>query len=310
MREHLLRVWPETWRHLWVPLNADRDAPPELFPELYREFGKPPRRPAPPSAPSTFDESGQVDALTLAAQKAYQRQQEEYGLARAAYEEAIENPLLAEQAFQDVVLTNVKTEQQGLSFLCRAHKVLSEFGDSGLDRVFASRVQTFISLFNLGYQIEEPFDIRINLIGLFGDLVHQLRTVATGDVHLKTLFAEFEAALADSTVDYSSGRIKSSLLKQFNLLEALGRRCAGVQAKTLGDVANEITTWPHSTVREALKKIYGFRSDYPGLGHSGNLEAANRELDIRDLVALSIVLIGFAPYVTVDLNLAALSARG
>jgi hypothetical protein len=67
-------------------------------------------------------------------------------------------------------------------------------------------------------------------------------------------------------------------------------------------MCGQISTWPHATIREALKRLYGFRSDYPGLGHAGNPAGVLRELDARDIVAIGVVLAGFVPYLSDQLN--------
>ena len=47
-----------------------------------------------------------------------------------------------------------------------------------------------------------------------------------------------------------------------------------------------------------MKKLYGFSSNYPGIRHAGNPDAALREIEMRDMVAMSALLAGFAPYLT------------
>jgi hypothetical protein len=86
------------------------------------------------------------------------------------------------------------------------------------------------------------------------------------------------------------------------LLEAIGQTFPGVTQGTLGDICGQISSWPHATIREALKRLYGFRSDYPGLGHAGNPASVLRELDAREIIAIGVVLAGFVPYLTDQLN--------
>lgn len=71
---------------------------------------------------------------------------------------------------------------------------------------------------------------------------------------------------------------------------------------TLGAVCGELHTWPHATIKEAAKKMYGFRSGYPGIGHGATAAGVLREIEMRDLVAVSILLAGFAPYLTDQIN--------
>lgn len=47
-----------------------------------------------------------------------------------------------------------------------------------------------------------------------------------------------------------------------------------------------------------MKDIYGLASDYPGIRHGGTPANALRAVDMRDMVALSILLAGFTPYLS------------
>ena len=51
-----------------------------------------------------------------------------------------------------------------------------------------------------------------------------------------------------------------------------------------------------------MKDLYGFASDYPGIRHGGTPSNALRPVDMRDMVALSILLAGFTPYLNHALN--------
>ena len=67
-------------------------------------------------------------------------------------------------------------------------------------------------------------------------------------------------------------------------------------------MCNQLDTWPHVTVREAMKKLYGFASNYPGIRHAGNPASALRDIEMRDMVAVTVLLAGFAPYLAHLLN--------
>jgi hypothetical protein len=116
---------------------------------------------------------------------------------------------------------------------------------------------------------------------------------------------EFESAIRGLREDATDGHIKTCIQKEINLLEALGRKCPGVTQTTLGAICDQVTSWPHEKVREAIKNLYGFTSDYPGIRHGGTAGNAMRDIEMRDLVAVSILLAGFSPYLTAgfDANL-------
>ena len=96
----------------------------------------------------------------------------------------------------------------------------------------------------------------------------------------------------------SQGRIKTCLQKQMNLLEALGRDMPYVKEYALSSICDEVVHWPHRKVRDALKLLYGFTCDYPGVRHGGKPGSVLGELGMRDLLALCILFIGFTPYLS------------
>jgi hypothetical protein len=52
-----------------------------------------------------------------------------------------------------------------------------------------------------------------------------------------------------------------------------------------------------------MKDLYGFASDYPGIRHGGTPANALRPVEMRDMIAMSILLAGFTPYLSNGLNL-------
>ena len=86
------------------------------------------------------------------------------------------------------------------------------------------------------------------------------------------------------------------MAKQVNLLEALGSRYPGLTTNTVGAIYNEVGSWPHESVKDAMKSLYKFTCDYPGIRHGGDPTSALRVIDMRDMVAMSILLTGFTPY--------------
>ena len=108
--------------------------------------------------------------------------------------------------------------------------------------------------------------------------------------------------MRDLRHDCTDGRIKTSIQKQVNLLEAIGRTAAGVTGTTLGAICNQIGTWPHEKLKVAMRDLYGFASDYPGIRHGCTPANALRAVDMRDMVAMSILLAGFTLYLSSGLD--------
>ena len=142
-------------------------------------------------------------------------------------------------------------------------------------------------------------------------MIAGLRAVARSDAHLNQLLLDFEDAVRDLRGDNSPNRIKTCIQKQVNLLEAIGRLNPTVNGNSLGRICDQLSAlpdpvWPHDKVREAMKDLYSFACDYPGIRHGGTPGSARRNIEMRDMVAISILLAGFTPYLShqVDSNTA------
>jgi len=174
-------------------------------------------------------------------------------------------------------------------------------GDT-LANPYFNLLAAFINKFSLRYDLRRPCTLCPTLPGVFASLVRDLRTVTSQDAHLDSLMKDFENAIRDLRTDNSDGRIKTCIQKQVNLLEAIGRTCPGVTQTELSGICNQLSTWPHNAIKASLKNLYGFASDYPGIRHGGTPANAIRAIEMRDMVAMSILLAGFTPYLTDQFN--------
>jgi hypothetical protein len=161
----------------------------------------------------------------------------------------------------------------------------------------------------LRYDLRRPFTLHTTLTGVFAKLVTELKAITKADAHLHQLMGEFEESVRDLRIDTTSARIKTCIQRQVNLLEAIGKHCPVVTVNTLGQICDQLGTlpnvvWPHDKVRDAMKDLYKFASDYPGIRHGGTPANARRDIEMRDMVAISVLLAGFTPYLShqVDSN--------
>lgn len=276
MRGEFIGVWSETWREIWLPLTdqppgereEEEGVPADIFCELYRELAKALR--SPPSIGDLAD--------------------------------IIDNPHQSREAFENARAEDLAGERALIEFLESAHDALEEFGGDKLTNRYFILLTAFIEKFSLRYDLRRPCILCPTLPGVFSSLVRDLRTLTGADPHLDALMKEFENAVRDLRHDCSDGRIKTCIQKQVNLLEAIGRVYPGVTGMTLGVICDQVGTWPHDKVKAALKNLYGFASDYPGIRHGGTPANALRAVDLRDMVAMSILLVGFTPYISDGLN--------
>lgn len=200
------------------------------------------------------------------------------------------------EAFEEVRASMLIGERAIIVFLESVFDVLEEYGSDTLSNLYFNQLAEFINKFSLRYDLRRPCMLCPTLPGVFANLVRSLRTMAQQDAHLAGLMHAFEESVRDLRYGSTEERIKTCMGKQFMLLEALGATAPEVTKQTLGDMCDELQTWPHATVRESLKKVYGFASNYPGIRHGGNAASKIRDINMRDMIAISILLTGFAPY--------------
>lgn len=277
MRGEFIGVWSETWREIWQPLieqpfgEEGESLPEDIFCELYRELAKALKNP-----PS-------VEALA----------------------EIIGDPRQSREAFERTRAEDIAGERALVIFFESVYDILEEFepnaGDVLTNRYF-NLLAAFIDKFSLRYDLRRPCTLCPTLPGVFASLVRDMRALTGTDPHLAALMKEFEDALRDLRLDCSEGRIKTCIQKQVNLTEAISRTFPGVSGTTLGAICDQVNTWPHEKLKMAMKNLYGFASDYPGIRHGGTPANALRAVDMRDMVAMTILLAGFIPYLSNGLD--------
>jgi hypothetical protein len=251
MLGELGQVWPSAWVEIWVPLLHHPEFGDDLARDLFREH-----MPEPRSARAATELSeNELSKLQTAIR---------------VHEETAASAVKARAALKRAWFKNPKEEVVAIAFLEKSYSIFEEYNDGNYANDYFNRVDQFLKRYSLRYDLRRPLTLHPTLTGIFASLVKELRSISLQDAHLQNLLNEFEEALRDLKADLSQARIKTCLQKQFNLLEAVGRTFPGVTHQTLGDICGQVSSWPHATIREALRRLYGFRSDYPGLGHAGN----------------------------------------
>ncbi len=270
MRGELLGVWSETWREIWEPLVSQDGIASDIYCELYRELSGAFRQPlTPEQLANIIDDADQ-----------------------------------SREALQNSEADTFAGERALVSFFENAHHVLDDFGGDALANNYFNLLTSFIAKFSLRYDLRRPCMLCPTLPGVFASLVRDLKTATSQDAHLNGLMKDYEDAIRDLRTDCSDTRIRTCMVKQVNLLEAIGSRYPGVTANTVGQICEQVGTWPHASVKEAMQNLYKFTCNYPGIRHAGTPASALRGIEMRDMVAMSILLAGFMPYFTDQLDAA------
>lgn len=214
----------------------------------------------------------------------------------------IDDPLQSRESFEKTTTGDLAGELALVEFFESAQEALDDLGGDELSNRYFNLLAAFITKFSLRYDLRRPCTLCPTLPGLLTNLVQQMRVTSQADAHLAKLNHEFEEAVRDLRHGRTETRIKSCLTKQFILVEGIANVRNGTTGETLGQRCKQ-ASWPHATLKAAAGNLYGFRSDYPGLGHAGTPKAVLRDLDDRELVGVSCMLLGVLPYVDSSITL-------
>jgi hypothetical protein len=300
MRGDLQSAWPYVWSDIWIRLYETKGAPVELFSELYAALIPRPRLPAAPPAPTAFDADGNMnDADEIAAAEAYRAAMEAYNNERLAYEKALTaEPESARTWLREGLESTLKTEGDAVRALEKAFLKIDDIGGDTLSNRYVNLVEAFIEKYNLRYDLRRPCSLHPTISGVFTQLICQLKGATSSDAHLKTIMQDFEDSFRDLKSGITPSRIKACISRQANLLEAIGQIAPNVTGNTLGAICDQVGTWPHDGLKDSAKSIYKFSNQYPGIRHAGTPATQIREIELRDLIAVSVLLAGLTPYLT------------
>ncbi len=268
MHGEFVPVWSETWAAIWLPLAESEAAPQDMFCELYRELA------------TAFAKPPSIETLA----------------------DVIDDPHQSREAFEHSGSIQFASERSLVRFIEEAHNILDDLGGNELTNPYFGLLNNFIDKYSLGYSLRRPCALSPTLPGMFADLAAALKKLSSGDAHLASLHHAHQEAIRDLRFGATEERIKTCISRQINLMEAVAATADEVTKLTLGDMCDQLQSWPHATIRESLKKLYGFASNYPGIRHAGNPDGKLRDVGVRDMAALSIVLTGYAVYLAPNLD--------
>ena len=287
MAATFVSTWRYMWPDVWVRLQLASDDEDLEFSWLEEKF----------PLPEGFDPHDDLYSEIFRA--AYKSLSDET-LDGLEISEVVGSPELAAEFFMGLTGEGFSSENAIIQFLEAVLDTLAEFDDV-LPSRYLALISYFMQKYSLRYVLDDQGRLYPSVTGIFSELISRIDRVAGENEHLASLTAEMHSALYAIKADSSQANVKVFVHKLFNLAEALACERPEVNGKTLGDACTQIQSWPHAAVKKSLSSLYGFASDYPGMRHAGSPASKLRDLDMRDLVSMSVILAGYMPYLTDEL---------
>lgn len=277
MRGRLVDAWKYIWLELWEPLEQWQDDSSEIpmfediYMSLFREL-----------------EKALKDRLQTAADDDKE--------AHRIYFETSTDSAKARTYIKDLEGHKLVGDAELVVFFKDAYDVFSENSDQ-LCAEFVRLLDEFLSCHNLRYRLQyKPFKLQTHLPGVFASLFSEIVETAEKDEHLSGLMKDFEHSFYAVSRSHVEADMKTCIAKACMLVEGLGAAHPSSTKSTLGAICGEIPCWPHSSLQEAVKNIYKFCCDYPGIRHSGTSSAQLRALELRDSIIVPLMLLMAAGY--------------
>lgn len=303
MRGEFLGVQDQIIVEVFRPIEELDEVDSGLLSDLFRDSIPQPVAPVDPE-PLELNEDGEIFLHgDIEADEAYKAAFARFQDRLEAYTDASSREDLAWTYFQEFFVDQDTTEAQIVKALEDAFDVLQEYGGDELSNDYYLTVERFLVKYSLRYDLRRPFSLHPTLPGIFAKLIRDLKVASMNDANMADRLQDFEEALRDLKIDHSSRRIRICIQAQMNLLEAVTcRHPKATGQATLGDMCKSLDTWPHKAVGGSLLNLYGFSSDFSGVRHGKASKGVQREIDMRDLVSMTVILAGFVPYLTEELD--------
>lgn len=329
MRGRLIDAWKYTWIEVWEPLEGLKTFSDDVYTSLFEELEKAllerlhyKETPAEEIDKKTLKailESDGIYAPLLSdpdLKKIYIQDYKSDESAKAelklffkkSFRERIfvntaNDPLLARKFIQELDSANLIGDPALVAFFQGLHNVFSEYSEE-LCSEYIQLLDNFIDCHNLRYKLQRaPFRLQPHLPGIFASLYSEITEAASTDDHLMELMKSFERSFYAVSTSHNTAEIGISIQQACNFVEGLASVHPESKGSTLGEMCGSINCWPHAALREAVKKVYGFCSDYPGIRHGGSRESKLRPLDLRDSMIVSILFFATASYFLTEQNL-------
>lgn len=279
MKGYLGLVIHRAFAELWQPLTDHDDCPNNVFGEIYaglRRFLMDPEPEYVKYADGTVrDVTVGLDELEML---------------------ALSDDAAAEELLRNLSKTDFETEDNVLEAIHSTYVVLGDLASASLADFYLGLLKSFVERYSLRYYVDDRAKFWITLSGFSTAMFLQLRRAAETNSHALQQLNAFELALAECLANPDETRIKTAIQKQVMVLEAFGLRQHSKSIKTLGAMLQNVASWPHDSLNDAASNLNRFVNDYPGIRHAGSSSSVVRTLDLRDLVNVTLSLVGILVY--------------
>ncbi|MCL4274542.1 MAG: hypothetical protein KJZ77_11780 [Anaerolineales bacterium] len=271
---NLRERWEYTWADIWEPLGSLPQSPYDLYSQLYRTS---------------------VDY--------FRRRPNPQELA-----EIVNSPEVALSAFQSIQGRQFRDEMAVVQFLERAHGLINDFGSRILVRRYGEYVSKFLKKYNLRYETAEPFTLRVRLPALYGDIYEQLRRVNATNPHLLQLMSDFEISFSAFVRTRAQRDLTTAIHRASNYAEGIAAAALNTQGSDMNSLCDRLTNppyrvWPHTAVKQVVKDLYRFCSDYPAIRHAGTPNSRLRNLEVKDTIIVSALFFAASGYLHQQVSL-------
>ncbi|MHB1309024.1 MAG: hypothetical protein ACYC23_18255 [Limisphaerales bacterium] len=279
MSGRLQDVWQYVWPEIWLALEQS-----PVWPQLAEGLG-------------FTTEQLYMDLYVELAKALKKAPQPEI------YDLTANDPTLARLALEKTPAASLRCESATARFFENAFDVISEAGSAELENAFRQLLHRFLRSRNLRYELSEPFRLQSHLPGVFSALFSDLVATSRQSPQLQQAMADFEHAFRALEKSQLEVDVKTCILKATMLVEALASAAPNAKGKTLGDICDSLSCWPHVALKEAVKRIYGFCSDYPGIRHNVGTGGQIRALGVNDSIIVPLLLLTAAGYFGPNANM-------
>lgn len=214
----------------------------------------------------------------------------------SVYDSTANNPVLARETLRTTTSDQLRSETATARFFESAAEVVSESGSPALVADYRELVDRFLRSRNVRYELLDPFELRSHLPGVFQALIADVTEATRHHSQVRQALFDFSHAFHALQRTHLAADMKTCIHKAAMLAEALASLQPEARGNNFGALCDSLTCWPNPLVRESIKKLYEFSSDYPGVRHNIVKRKAPRELELRDSMIVPLLLLTASGY--------------